>query len=113
MLFTFASVHGCLALVGNVAFVDARVSFIAFSIFYVVPIALASWYGDRTAGLILAVSAGLGGLAADVSSLGAHHPVFAFANLGCRLLLFVLIATLVVAAQGHEGPRAASGRARA
>ena len=80
---------------GVVAFVDARVSFIAFSIFYVVPIALASWYGDRTLGLILAVSAGLGGLAADLSSLGAHHPFYAFVNLGCRLLLFVLIATLV------------------
>ena len=59
---------GCLALVGVVAFVDARVSFIAFSIFYVVPIAMASWYGDRTSGLILAVSAGLGGLAADLST---------------------------------------------
>ena len=45
---------GCLALVGLVAFVDARVSFIAFSVFYVVPIALAAWYGDRSAGLILA-----------------------------------------------------------
>ena len=49
---------GCLALVGIVAFVDARVSFIAFSIFYVVPIALAAWYGDRTTGLILAVPEG-------------------------------------------------------
>ena len=86
---------GCLTLVGIVAFVDAQVSFIAFSIFYVVPIALGAWYGDRTVGLVLAVSAGLGGLAADLSSLGAHHPIFAFVNLGCRLLLFVLIATLV------------------
>jgi hypothetical protein len=33
-----------------VAFIDARVSFIAFSIFYVVPIAVAAWYGDRTTG---------------------------------------------------------------
>ena len=86
---------GCLALVGIVAFVDAQVSFIAFSIFYVVPIAVGAWYGDRTVGLVVAVSAGLGGLAADLSSLGAHHPIFAFVNLGCRLLLFVLIATLV------------------
>lgn len=86
---------GCVALVGIVAFVDARVSFIAFSVFYVVPVALAAWYGDRTAGLILAASAGLGGLAADLSSLGSRHPVFAFVNLGCRLVLFVLIAALV------------------
>ena len=58
---------GCLALVGIVAFVDARVSVIAFSVFYVVPIVIAAWYGDRTAGLIVAVSAGLGGLLADLS----------------------------------------------
>ena len=90
-----ALTFGCLALVGVVAFVDARVSFIAFSVFYVVPIALAAWYGDRTSGLILAFAAGLGGLAADLSSLGVHHPALAFVNLGCRLLLFVLIALLI------------------
>ena len=65
---------GCLALVASWRSWTPEVSFIAFSIFYVVPIALAAWYGDRTIGLILAVSAGLGGLAAELSSLGAHHP---------------------------------------
>ena len=86
---------GCFALVGVVAFVDARVSFIAFSIFYVVPIALASWYGDRTTGLILAVRPGSAVSPPTCRPSERTHPIFAFVNLGCRLLLFVLIATLV------------------
>jgi hypothetical protein len=37
---------GCLALVAIVAYIDYRSSFyIAFSIFYIVPIAFAAWYG--------------------------------------------------------------------
>ena len=39
---------GCLALVAIVAFVDARASFIAFPVFYVVPIVIAAWYGEST-----------------------------------------------------------------
>jgi hypothetical protein len=86
---------GCLALVATVAYLDALSSaYIAFSIFYVVPIALAAWYGDRTIGLVVAVASGLGGLAADVSSIDAHF-IFALANLGCRLVLFTLIAALI------------------
>jgi hypothetical protein len=85
----------CLALVATVTFVDSRSSaYIAFSIFYVVPIALAAWYGDRTIGFVIAVASGLGGLVSDLSSIDAH-PLFALANLGFRLVLFILIATLI------------------
>ncbi len=86
---------GCLALVATIAYIDGRSSaYIAFSIFYVVPIALAAWYGDRTVGLVIAVASGLGGLAADLWSIDAHI-VFALANLGFRLVLFTLVATLI------------------
>ena len=85
---------GCLALVAIVAFVDSRASEIAFSIFYVVPIVIAAWYGDRVTGLVVAVASGLGGLLADLVSLD-HHLFFTLVNLVCRLVLFVLIAALV------------------
>jgi K+-sensing histidine kinase KdpD len=86
---------GCLALVAIVSFVDSRSStHIAFSIFYVVPIILAAWYTDRTIGLITAVAGGFGGLAADFLSTDAH-PIFALTNLGLRLVLFILVATLI------------------
>jgi signal transduction histidine kinase len=86
---------GCLALVATIAYIDGLSSaYIAFSIFYVVPIALAAWYGDRTVGLVIAVASGLGGLAADIWSIDAHI-VFALANLGLRLVLFTLVATMI------------------
>lgn len=86
---------GYLALVAVIAYVDGRSSaYIAFSIFYIVPIALAAWYGDRGTALIIAVASGLGGFAADVMQVTEHHP-FALVNLGLRLLLFSLVATLI------------------
>jgi hypothetical protein len=86
---------GCFAVVATVAFVDSRSSaYIAFSIFYIVPIALAAWYGDRAIGLVIAVASGLGGLAADISQVDAQHP-FAELNLGFRLVLFILVAALI------------------
>lgn len=90
-----ALVSGCLALVATVAYLDGLSSaYIAFSIFYIVPIALAAWYGDRTIGLVVAVASGIGGFAADVSQGTVQHP-FALVNLGLRLVLFVLIATMI------------------
>lgn len=89
--FTF----GCLALVVFVAYLDwLSTSYIAFSVFYVVPIAVAAWYGDRTLALIIAVACGLGGLIADLSAPDAHVG-FALVNLCCRLVLFGLVATLI------------------
>ena len=86
---------GCLALVATVAFIDSRSSaYIAFSIFYIVPIALAAWYGDRIIGFVIAVAGGLGGYAADIWQVEAQHP-FALVNLGLRLVLFFLIATMI------------------
>jgi len=85
---------GCLALVVVVAFLDSRASQIAFSIFYVVPIAIAAWYGNRVTGLVIAIVSSLGGLAADLVSIH-NHLFFTLVNLGCRLVLLVLIATLV------------------
>ncbi|MEO8424129.1 MAG: hypothetical protein ABI595_09505 [Actinomycetota bacterium] len=90
-----ALVLGCLALVATVAYLDKISSaYIAFSIFYIVPIALAAWYGDRVIGLVIAIASGLGGFAADVSQGIVHHP-FALVNLGLRLVLFTLVATMI------------------
>ncbi len=86
---------GCLALVATVAYLDwLSTAYIAFSVFYVVPIAAAGWYGDRTTGLVIAVACGLGGFTADLSTPDAHIG-FAVVNLVCRLLLFTLIAELI------------------
>jgi signal transduction histidine kinase len=86
---------GCLALVAVVAYIDYRSSaYIAFSIFYVVPIAFAAWYGSRWIGVVTAVASGLGGFAADIWASTAHH-LFAWVNLGLRLVLFTLVALMI------------------
>ena len=93
---------GCLTLVGVVAYLDwLSTSYIAFSVFYVVPIAIAAWYGDRTIALIVAVACGLGGLIADLSAPDAHL-IFASVNLGCRLVLFGLVAALISRARSTK-----------
>ena len=82
-------------LVGIVGYIDGVSSaYIAFSIFYVVPIGVAAWCGNRITGVLAAVASALAGLAADVWSIGAA-PVYAYVNLACRLMLFVLVALLV------------------
>jgi signal transduction histidine kinase len=91
------------ALAGVVGYVDAVSSaYIAFSIFYMIPIFFAAWFGNRIAAISVAVACGLAGLMADLwtlSSLGVDK-WFAFANLALRLTLFVLVA--VVMSQLHD-----------
>jgi K+-sensing histidine kinase KdpD len=75
-----------------VGYADGQTSaYIAFSIFYVVPVALAAWFGGRVLGVLCAVGAAASGLAADLLSIKAA-PVYAYVNLGARLSLFVVLA---------------------
>jgi signal transduction histidine kinase len=84
-------------LAGIVGFVDAASSaFIAFSIFYLIPIFLASWFGSRALGLLVVVTCGFAGFAADAwtfTPLGVQG-AYAYANLGLRLILFGLVCVL-------------------
>jgi hypothetical protein len=74
-----------------VGYIDGRTSaYIAFSIFYIVPIFVLSWLGNRWMGAIAAVTSALCGLAADVWTIGAR-PIYAYVNLGSRLMLFLTV----------------------
>lgn len=74
-----------------VGYVDGRTSaYIAFSIFYVVPIFVAAWFGNRLTGALAAITSALCGMAADVWTIGAR-PVYAYVNLGTRLALFLVV----------------------
>ncbi|MGH2634868.1 MAG: hypothetical protein ACRDHU_01780 [Actinomycetota bacterium] len=82
---------GAIALIAIVGYVDSHVPMIAFSIFYLVPVFLASWYVGRTAGIVMAVASAAFGLAADLFS--AHDPeAYAYANSGLRLVLLTVVA---------------------
>lgn len=74
-----------------VGYVDGRTSaYIAFSIFYIVPIFVLSWLGNRWMGAAAAITSALCGLAADVWTIGAR-PAYAYVNLGSRLALFLVV----------------------
>jgi signal transduction histidine kinase len=92
-----AIVSASFMLAGVVGFIDAASSaYIAFSIFYLVPIFLASWVGTRTLGILVVVTCGFAGFAADAwtfTPLGVHG-AYAYANLGLRLILFGLVCVL-------------------
>jgi diguanylate cyclase (GGDEF)-like protein len=69
---------------------------VSSAIFYVFPISIAAWYGNRYTGLLTAITAALIWLATDKIS-GRHysHPAIIYWNATVRLGLFVIIAFLI------------------
>lgn len=92
-----AIVVASFVLAGVVGFVDAASSaYVAFSIFYLIPIFLAAWFGSRVLGMLVAATCGLAGFAADVWTLHALgvQGAYAFVNLALRVMLFGLVSVL-------------------
>lgn len=93
----WAIVSASFVVAGFVGLLDAASSaYIAFSIFYTIPIFLAAWFGNRVVAIVVAVVCGLSGFAADawtLDSLGVHQ-AYAFVNLALRLSLFGLVSIL-------------------
>jgi signal transduction histidine kinase len=87
-------IAGCFLLVGAVGYMDAHTPHVAFSIFYVIPIVVAAWSGNRLASVIFAVASDFTGLLADMTSNEVQR-VYAYTNFGFRLVLFLLVALLV------------------
>jgi K+-sensing histidine kinase KdpD len=82
-------------MIAVVGFIDGKSSaYVAFSIFYILPIAAVSWTIGRVAGFVAAALSVAAGFTADLMTI--HAPIgFALWNLGNRLLLFGVIAVLV------------------
>jgi diguanylate cyclase (GGDEF)-like protein len=79
---------------------------LAFSLFYVFPIALMTWISGRRAGIIASVISSLVWLAADVASGNPYSsPFIPLWNTLIRLAFFIIITLLLAAlkkALGHE-----------
>ena len=76
---------------------------LAFSLFYLIPIMLVTWYVGRTWGLAFSLVSALVWLAAD--QLAGHPfsgPVIPFWNTAIRLSFFVLVTFLLSALKGME-----------
>ncbi len=79
---------------------------ISFSIFYLVPVFLLSWYVSRNAGIIISMIAALAWLAADLASAGTYpYRVVPYWN-AAVLFAFFLVTTVILsrlkAAYLHE-----------
>jgi diguanylate cyclase (GGDEF)-like protein len=79
---------------------------ISTSIFYVLPVGIASWYADRRAGTVVSFLCAATWLSADLAvGVEYSHPAIAVWNTLVRLGLFLIIANLLVSF--HTTQRAA------
>jgi diguanylate cyclase (GGDEF)-like protein len=69
---------------------------LSFSVFYTIPIAIASWYGGRRVGLVFCVICAVTWCAIDyVSGSKYSHPSIHFWNAGVRFTFFYIISILL------------------
>ena len=88
-----------LGLVALVGYIDGRSSaYIAFSIFYIPPVVLATWFSGRLAGVAVAAAAALMGLAADLWTMHVSR-IYPITNMCFRLVLFSATALVVARLQ--------------
>lgn len=88
-----------LALVVVVGFIDGHVgTHIAFSIFYIPPVALATWFSGRLAGVAVAAAAALMGLVADLWTTDVAR-IYPITNMFLRLVLFTATALVIARLQ--------------
>jgi len=85
---------------------------LSFSIFYLLPISVASWYGGRHAGLAVGILSAVSWLAIDL--IGGHpysSRIIPFWNAGVRLGFFVLTAHLLSRLKDHLNRESRMARA--
>ncbi len=102
-------VLACLLLVAVLGYLDflTGVEF-GFSIFYLAPIAIASWNAGWLAGTLVSVAASGAMLVADqAAGLSYSHPFFAFWNAAVKLAVFLTLAFLLAARRESEREREA------
>jgi K+-sensing histidine kinase KdpD len=92
----FAVTTTAVALVGVLMVVDyATGTELSFSIFYLLPIALASWFGDRRMGLLTCALSGLAWMAVDLALASYSHALIHFWNSLVRFGFFVSVSMLL------------------
>lgn len=73
----------------------------SFSLFYVIPIALVTWFGGRRIGIMMSLLSAAVWLGADAASGHIYaHPLIPFWNTLIRLSFFIIITMLLSALKG-------------
>jgi signal transduction histidine kinase len=83
---------GTLALLAAITWADYATGYeLGFFVFYFAPVALAAWYGSRTAGLVFAAAAGAGWYLSDLLSNHPYsNPLLIYWETFIRLVSFVI-----------------------
>jgi len=91
-----------LLLVAVVGSADFRTGYeLSFSVFYLIPVALAAWYGGSAVGIPVCLVSAATWLAADLSSGHQYsQPAIPFWNATVRLVFFAVVAALLVRLRG-------------
>ncbi len=76
---------------------------LSFSIFYLIPIVLVTWFAGRNFGLVMSIASTIVWFTADnLSGQPYSQPIFPFWNAGVRLGFFILVSFLLPALKERE-----------
>ena len=84
-------------LLGTITLIDYLTGYeISFAVFYLVPVALVAWWGNRTLAISLALASSLMWyLAESASGYPYSHPLIPIWNASVRLMFFLIIGVLI------------------
>jgi diguanylate cyclase (GGDEF)-like protein len=87
----------CLVSVGLLGAIDHVTGYeLSFSIFYIAPVAAASWYSNRRSGLVVAVASAVTWMTVDWTSGHRYsNLIILFWNAGVRLSFFLIVSGLL------------------
>ncbi len=89
---------GCLLMVVFLGFVDYLTGDYSLVIFYLIPITLSAWFGDRWSGISVAVCSGAIRVVSDYTLHGESvRSSLHYWNFGVEALFFLIVSTLVTA----------------
>jgi len=76
---------------------------LSFSIFYLIPIVLVTWFTGRNLGLVMSIASTVAWFSADILSGQPYsQPIFPYWNAGVRLVFFILVSFLLPALKERE-----------
>ena len=79
---------------------------LGFSLFYLIPIALVTWFAGRNLGLVLSVFSSIAWFSSDILSGQTYsQPIFRYWNTAVRLGFFIVVAFLLPALKALESEK--------